>query len=53
LRLSALAAAFDASTSAAAWDDATAREHDVMAAEFATVEVELRGRSPKHLASAS
>ncbi len=52
LRLSALAAAFEASMSAAPWNDATAREHEVMKAEFAAVQEALRGLSSTHLASA-
>jgi signal transduction histidine kinase/CheY-like chemotaxis protein/HPt (histidine-containing phosphotransfer) domain-containing protein len=53
LRLSALAARLEASPSAAAWNDETAREHDVLQAEFAAVQEALRGLSPPRLASAS
>jgi len=52
LRLSALAAALESSTSAAVWDEATVREHDVVKAEFTAVQEALRGLSPTHRASA-
>jgi HPt (histidine-containing phosphotransfer) domain-containing protein len=52
VRLSALAAAFEAATSAAPWNDATAQEHEVMRAEFAAVQAALRSLSSTHLASA-
>jgi len=52
LRLSALAAALESSTSAAVWDEATAREHDVVKNEFTAVQEALRRLSSTHRASA-
>jgi signal transduction histidine kinase/DNA-binding response OmpR family regulator len=52
LRLSALAAALEASTSTAVWDEATAREHDVVKTEFTAVQEALHGLSQTHRASA-